>query len=87
MIGRQPESPEISPNTLRDESAPNTFRTGVAPGNPGRSRSSATPGRDRGLSDQGPRRGVALPPLRLWVWVALAAAGALIALRLLNGTP
>jgi hypothetical protein len=87
MTGKQPGSPEVRPNTLTDESAPNTFRTGAAPGTPGRPRSPGTPGRDQGDWDQGTRRGVALPPLRAWVWVVLAAAGAFIALRLLSGTP
>ena len=87
MTGKQTGSPEVRPNTLTDETAPNTFRTGAAPGTPGRSRSPGTPGRDQGDANAAPRRRWVLPPLRVWVWVALAAAGAFIALRLLNGTP
>jgi hypothetical protein len=87
MTGRQPGSPEVRPNVLRDQSAPNTFRTGAAPGTLDRARSLGTRGRDQGDANAAPRRRWVLPPLRIWVWVALAAAAAFIALRLLDGTP
>jgi hypothetical protein len=84
MTGRRPGSPEVQPNTLSDERAPNTFRIDGTSGPLPAPRQLPAQGRDQGDANRPPRRRWALPPLRVWVWVALVIAGIYIALRILN---
>jgi hypothetical protein len=84
MTGRRPGSPEVRPNTLSDERAPNTFRIEGPSGLPPAPRPMAVGGRDQGDANRPPRRRWALPPIRVWVWIALAIAAIFIVLRVLN---
>ena len=81
MTNRQTAPLGVQPNTLRDQRVPNTFRSQAAPATVG--------GQDLNSGGEvaGPHRRVARPQLRLWVYVALAVLGVVVALNLLGGTP
>ena len=72
---------EVQPNTLRDQRAPNTFRSDAGP--------AAVGGQDltSGGGNAGAPMRAARAQLRLWVYVALAVLGVVVALGLLSGTP
>jgi len=78
---RQTGPLEVQPNTLRDQRVPNTFRSQADPA------AAVRQDLNSGGGVAGPPRLMARPQLRLWVFVALAVLGVIVALSLLSGTP
>lgn len=78
MTYRQSGSPEVQPNTLRDQRTPNTFRSQAGPETAGRQDLNSGGGKAAPRTRVAPRR------LPLWVFVAVAVVVVYVALWLLS---
>ena len=84
MTAKQTVPTEVRPNTLKGQSMPNTFGMRVDPGVGGKQNLNSGGGN---MGNVTPSRRLAIPPLALRVYVALAVFLVFVALYLLTATP